>query len=65
MGPGTAEGLARLRPKRIVYVSCDPATQARDIRCLTGMGFALRSLQPLDMFPQTSHVEIVGLLEAS
>ena len=64
VSPRTVEQLLRLRPQRIVYVSCDPATQARDVRRLSDKGFALRSLQPLDMFPQTSHVEVVGLLEA-
>ncbi len=64
LAPGAAEGLIGLRPKKIVYVSCDPATLARDVRRLSVMGFALRSLQPLDMFPQTSHVEVVALLEA-
>ncbi|MEI7637205.1 MAG: class I SAM-dependent RNA methyltransferase [Syntrophus sp. (in: bacteria)] len=52
----------RLRPKRIVYVSCNPATQARDCRFFANHGYTLQSLQPFDMFPQTSHIEVVGLL---
>ncbi len=52
----------RLRPKRIVYVSCNPATQARDCRFFANHGYTLQSLQPFDMFPQTSHIEVVALL---
>lgn len=55
--------IARLEPKKIIYISCDPATQARDLKGLILRGFVLRSVQPLDMFPQTSHVETVTLLE--
>ncbi|MEA3486108.1 MAG: 23S rRNA (uracil(1939)-C(5))-methyltransferase RlmD, partial [Thermodesulfobacteriota bacterium] len=47
---------------RIIYISCNPATQARDIRYLTGRGFSLETLQPVDMFPQTKHIEVVALL---
>ncbi len=54
--------LADWRPKRIVYVSCDPATQARDIRSLADQGFSLQVLQPFDMFPQTKHIEVIALL---
>lgn len=54
--------LAELRPARLVYISCNPATQARDIRCLADQGFTLRYLQPFDMFPQTAHIEVVALL---
>jgi len=50
------------KPKRIVYVSCHPATQARDCRYFADHGYTLQSLQPLDMFPQTSHIEVVALL---
>lgn len=50
--------------KKIIYISCNPATQARDIRYLVEAGFSLECLQPLDMFPQTGHVEVVGLLMA-
>jgi len=57
------EVLLELAPKRIVYVSCDPATQARDVRFLADRGYSLAALQPLDMFPQTSHIEVVALLE--
>jgi len=47
----------------IIYISCDPATQARDVRLLTEKGYNLISLQPLDMFPQTRHVEVVAFLQ--
>lgn len=57
------EALKSLGPARIIYISCNPATQARDVRRLRDSGYILRDLQPLDMFPQTKHIEIVGLLE--
>jgi 23S rRNA (uracil1939-C5)-methyltransferase len=61
--PLLISALADLRPARVVYISCNPATQARDIRCLADHGFILQSLQPFDMFPQTAHIEVVALLE--
>ena len=60
--PALLAALVELRPARIVYISCNPATQARDIRRLADRGFTLRSLQPFDMFPQTAHIEVVALL---
>ncbi len=53
------ETLARLAPRRIVYVSCDPATLARDLQYLCTKGYTLTAIQPFDMFPQTAHVECV------
>jgi 23S rRNA (uracil1939-C5)-methyltransferase len=61
----TKKTLARLdalKPERIIYISCNPATQARDIRYLTGRGFSLETLQPIDMFPQTKHIEVIASL---
>jgi 23S rRNA (uracil1939-C5)-methyltransferase len=55
--------LVNLAPERIVYVSCDPATLARDVKRLLASGYSLREVQPLDMFPQTYHIECVALLE--
>jgi 23S rRNA (uracil1939-C5)-methyltransferase len=57
------EALIALNPAKIVYVSCNPSTLARDLRALAGFGYYIRRVQPLDMFPQTSHIETVVLLE--
>jgi 23S rRNA (uracil1939-C5)-methyltransferase len=51
-----------MAPKRLVYVSCDPATLARDLAILRDRGFTLESVQPLDMFPQTYHTECVAVV---
>ena len=53
---------ASMEPKRIVYVSCNPATMARDIEILTHYSYELKEVQPVDMFPMTAHVETVALL---
>ncbi|MBU5593900.1 23S rRNA (uracil(1939)-C(5))-methyltransferase RlmD [Amphibacillus sp. MSJ-3] len=52
-----------MNPSRIVYVSCNPSTFARDLVTLTEGGYKLREVQPVDMFPQTLHVECVSLLQ--
>lgn len=57
------EGIIALRPRQIVYVSCDPATLARDIKGLIAGGYAIHSVAAFDMFPQTHHVETVVHLE--
>lgn len=56
------DALVRVKAKRIVYVSCNPSTLAKDLRHLLQGGYALQRVVPLDMFPQTSHVECVALL---
>ena len=49
--------------EKIIYISCNPATFARDIKILTENGYVLKKITPVDMFPQTAHIEVVGLLE--
>ena len=53
---------ANMKPQRIVYVSCNPATLARDLAILKDLGYITQKVQPVDLFPQTSHVETVVLL---
>ncbi len=57
--------MAEFAPRRIVYVSCDPATQARDLKLLLDAGYAIREIQPFDLFPQTRHIENVAVLESN
>ncbi len=57
------EGIAGLRPRRIVYVSCDPSTLARDLKALAGHGYEVKHVRPFDLTPQTYHIESVTLLE--
>jgi len=59
--PQLIEKLLQDRPEGIIYVSCHPQTAARDMKILTTK-YALEELVPLDMFPQTDHIEVVGLL---
>ena len=54
--------IAAMAPERIVYVSCDPATLARDVKRFAALGYALRKAEAVDMFPRTAHVETVVLL---
>ena len=56
------DSLLRLKPKKIVYISCNPETLARDLKHLTGNGYRIKEIQPVDMFPSTGHVEAVCLL---
>jgi tRNA/tmRNA/rRNA uracil-C5-methylase (TrmA/RlmC/RlmD family) len=58
----TLKAIADLETQKIIYISCNPATQARDVKYLNEHGYTLLSLLPMDMFPQTEHIEIIGLL---
>jgi 23S rRNA (uracil1939-C5)-methyltransferase len=60
--PKALQALVALAPARVVYVSCNPATLARDIGDLLRQGYRLEWVQPVDMFPQTSHIEAVARL---
>lgn len=60
--PKMLDYVLKLKPSEIVYVSCNPTTHARDIKYLSENGYKLKSLTPLDMFPQTYHIESVALL---
>lgn len=62
-GAEVVNRIAALEPSRVVMVSCDPATFARDVRTFGAGGYALRELLVLDMFPQTHHLEVVSLME--
>ena len=65
LAPGVVEHLRRILPRRLVYVSCDPTTLARDLALLTPAPFRIRSVETVDQFPQTFHIESVVHLEQS
>ena len=56
------EAMAQMSPERIVYVSCDPATLARDVKLLQDRGYALQTAEAVDLFPRCAHIETVCLL---
>jgi 23S rRNA (uracil1939-C5)-methyltransferase len=60
MHPKVVEKIIKQAPERIVYVSCNPSTQARDARQFADNGYRLTAIQPVDMFPHTDHVEVVA-----
>lgn len=64
LDPRVIQALTESKPGRIIYVSCDPATLARDVKRLTASGFELKSVTPFDQFPQTFHIECICELTA-
>jgi 23S rRNA (uracil1939-C5)-methyltransferase len=63
MHKNTVNDVITLYPQKIVYVSCNPATQARDVKLLLDAGYKFIRMKPVDMFPHTYHIENVVLLE--
>lgn len=65
MHPDVVKAVAKIQPRTIVYVSCNPTTQARDIKLLTeyNPNYAIEIIQPIDMFPHTYHIENIALLK--
>ncbi len=63
LSPEAVETVLKLTPQRVVYISCDPATLARDVRLFCGGGYSVVRLTVADMFPRTGHVETIVLLQ--
>ena len=64
LGESVVNTIIKAKPKSVVYISCDSATLARDLKMLIGGGYNITYLQPYDMFPQTKHVETVCLINS-
>ena len=64
-GKAAVQALVAAKPQRLTIVSCDPATLARDVEAFASAGYAIRSLDVLELFPQTSHVESIVALQLS
>ena len=58
-GEELVKTIAKMKPDRVVYVSCDPATLARDLKYFDSLGYKTKEVTPVDMFPRTAHVESV------
>jgi 23S rRNA (uracil1939-C5)-methyltransferase len=61
--PRVVARVVELAPRRVVYVSCNPGTLARDLKDFTAGGYTLTEVRPFDMFPHTPHIECVARLE--
>jgi tRNA/tmRNA/rRNA uracil-C5-methylase (TrmA/RlmC/RlmD family) len=59
-GVGVITAIAKLKPRNIVYIACDPAALARDTAYLRNAGFELKALRAFDLFPMTAHMECVA-----
>jgi 23S rRNA (uracil1939-C5)-methyltransferase len=64
LAPAVHDALATLQPRQIVYISCDPATLARDTQRILANGYRLESVTPFDLFPQTAHIESIVLMSS-
>jgi tRNA/tmRNA/rRNA uracil-C5-methylase (TrmA/RlmC/RlmD family) len=63
MSREATQGIQRAKPARLVYVSCDVATLARDVRALVDHGYALEQIRAFDLFPNTAHVETIAVFD--
>ena len=63
--PDVITSIAEMKPKKVVYVSCDPATLARDLKLFSALGYMTRRAVAVDMFPRCAHVETVCLIESA
>lgn len=63
LAPGVVDSIAAAAPRRVAYVSCDPQTWARDVALFEAAGYRLVRATPVDLFPQTYHVEVVSIFE--
>lgn len=63
LSPGVVESIGKMSPKRLVYISCDPATLARDVKLLASCGYEAKIAEAFDLFPRCAHVESVVLME--
>lgn len=63
LAPDVIDTIAQMGPTRVVYVSCDPGTLARDVKLFAGHGYKLQTAEAVDLFPRTAHIESVVLLE--
>ena len=61
--PKTLKEVLKINPKKIIYVSCNPTTQARDVREFINSSYIMGAVQPIDMFPHTHHIECVITLD--
>ena len=60
--PKALKNILKLNQKKIIYISCNPSTQARDLKEIINDGYKIRNIQPIDMFPHTPHIESVVTL---
>lgn len=63
LSPDVIHAICAMRPKKTIYVSCDPATLARDLKIFTAQGFTCKKIIPIDLFPRCAHLETVALLQ--